>query len=80
MASEYIEKRSLIIRESFHKDQELLFKNIFNYTRIEDVKAAYPVSGGTEVVFVSLQGLKKFLSEIPHQWKVEHSETVKSVR
>ena len=79
MASEDIEKRSLIIRESFHKDQELLFKNIFNYTRIEDVKAAYPVSGGTEVVFVSLQGLKKFLSEIPHQWKVEHSESVKSV-
>ena len=79
MASEDIEKRSLIIRESFHKDQELLFKNIFNYTRIEDVKAAYPVSGGTEVVFVSLQELKKFLSEISHQPKVEHSESVKSV-
>ena len=79
MTANEIEKRSLIIREDFGKKREDLFNNIFRFTEIDQIKAAYPVSGGTEIVFVSQQGLKKFLSNIPHQWKVEHSETVKSV-
>ena len=79
MTANEIEKRSLIIREDFGKKREDLFNNIFRFTDIDQIKAAYPVSGGTEIVFVSQQGLKKYLSNIPHQWKVEHSETVKSV-
>ena len=79
MTPNEIEKRSLIIREEFGKKRDDLFANIFKFTKVEHIKAAYPVSGGTEIVFVSQQGLKKFLSDIPQQWKVEHSETVRSV-
>ena len=69
----------MIIREEFGKKRDDLFANIFKFTKVEHIKAVYPVSGGTEIVFVSQQGLKKFLSDIPQQWKVEHSETVRSV-
>ena len=79
MTPNEIEKRSLIIREEFGKKRDDLFANIFKFTKVEHIKAVYPVSGGTEIVFVSQQGLKKFLSDIPQQWKVEHSETVRSV-
>ena len=53
MTHNEIEKRSLIIREDFGQKIDDLFADIFRFSRIEQIKAAYPVSGGTEIVFVS---------------------------
>ena len=50
MTANEIEKRSLIIREDFGKKREDLFNNIVRFTDIDQIKAAYPVSGGTEIV------------------------------
>ena len=48
-----IEKRTLIIREDFCKKQDEFFAAIQKYVWIDDLKAVYSVSGGTEIVFVS---------------------------
>ena len=48
-----IEKRSLIIREDFCKKQDEFFAAIQKYVWIDDLKAVYSVSGGTEIVIVS---------------------------
>ena len=74
-----IEKRTLIIREDFCKKQDEFFAAIQKYVWIDDLKAVYSVSGGTEIVFVSQVALKKFLADIPDTWKVDHSESIQTL-
>ena len=61
------------------QEARLVFCSYSEVCSIDDLKAVYSVSGGTELVFVSQKSLKKFLADIPDTWKVDHSETLQTL-